>query len=108
MREKDLQLYGYDKQLNRFEDMKKHYVVCYDITSQSVRSKIARILETHGVRIQKSVFAITLSTGEVAKFQNKLKKLIKTDDVLLLLPVCANCHNQALYLGQHVPPVLVL
>jgi CRISPR-associated protein Cas2 len=38
---------------------KEHvYVFCYDIESLKVRNRIAKILEQHGCRVQKSVFEV--------------------------------------------------
>lgn len=88
--------------------MEKQYVVCYDISLQKTRAKVARLLEEYGVRVQKSVFAVCLHPAELATLKSLLQKHITGQDMLCVLPLCANCYGQAQYIGPHISPVLVV
>lgn len=44
------------------------YVISYDIESNKIRTKLAKLLEGYGVRIQYSVFECNLSDKRFKKF----------------------------------------
>lgn len=44
------------------------YVISYDIESNKIRTKLAKLLEGYGVRIQYSVFECSLSDKRFKKF----------------------------------------
>lgn len=48
------------------------WVVAYDISQNSRRAKIARLLVAKGVRLQKSVFLVQATRREVRRMLNEL------------------------------------
>lgn len=47
--------------------MKRAWVIAYDITKDRRRTRIAKRLETHGIRLQKSVFLVIGSPRSVRR-----------------------------------------
>jgi CRISPR-associated endonuclease Cas2 len=52
-------------------------LVCYDITSNKLRSKIENCMKDFGVRLQFSVFLCRLDAGGVIRCREKLQKVLK-------------------------------
>jgi CRISPR-associated endoribonuclease cas2 len=55
------------------------YVVAYDFSNNRLRSKIGKILENYGRRIQKSVFQCFLTTDQIHQFKKEANILLKTN-----------------------------
>lgn len=48
------------------------YIIAYDFSDNKKRSKISKILENYGTRIQKSVFKCSLHKGQLHFLKEKL------------------------------------
>ena len=55
------------------------YVVAYDFSNNRLRSKIGKILENYGRRIQKSVFQCFLTAGQLHQLKEEANILLKTN-----------------------------
>jgi CRISPR-associated protein Cas2 len=57
--------------------MNRHYIISYDISVSSLRTKLAQLLQRHGCeRLQKSVFlAPNISNEDLMALKMELKKL---------------------------------
>jgi len=71
------------------------YLICYDISKNSLRSKIANsILNTGLDRINKSVYLGTISKSSLTLLENNLSQLIslkgEPQDSLIMIPVQAH------------------
>lgn len=68
------------------------YLLCYDIKTNSIRSKIAKKLIENGFeRIQKSVYLATTNPQRNKILWNTLEKLILQDKgVVLVIPLSKN------------------
>ena len=51
------------------------YLVCYDVTDDRERSRVAKVVEGFGLRIQLSVFECRLTRTALADLQRKLLAL---------------------------------
>jgi len=82
----------------KFPKRVKNFVVIYDIfsdggerwlsLSEKRRAKIARFLLESGVRTQKSVFELTISSSEMEKLAKRIEKVAKLDrDKIYIYPV---------------------
>lgn len=81
--------------------MAVNVVVAYDIAADGDRAKVAAVLSRWGDRIQKSVFACTLSTDELDEVLARIEKTMKVDhDVVHVFFQCASCADQERLLGQ--------
>lgn len=83
--------------------MKQNFLVCYDISCNSRRSKLARRLEACGERVQYSVFHVRMEGVKFEKLQRTLVQLMDEDDELLFIPICKSCFAKAVRAGQPIP-----
>ena len=77
------------------------YVICYDITSDSRRKKVAELLLDQGDRIQFSAFECDLSSE---KELNRLTERIRSNidphtDSVRFYRICASCRAEKNCLG---------
>jgi len=66
-------------------------VVCYDIPADRRRNRVSKILESFGVRVQKSVFECDLQLKHIQKLKQKLTKVLKDEDSVRYYYLCAQC-----------------
>jgi CRISPR-associated endonuclease Cas2 len=71
------------------------HVIAYDITKDSLRTQVSKILAAHGTRVQKSVFELDLSLSQIATLLSQLNTLIEDGDNLRCYPLCQNCMERA-------------
>lgn len=78
------------------------YVVSYDIASDRLRNKIAKILEGYGVRIQYSVFECRLNEKKYKEMYGKLLELMAgaKEGNIRLYSLCENCLSKICTIGQ--------
>ena len=64
-------------------------VVCYDISDDQRRSRVADVLENYGVRVQYSVFECNLTDDELSKLKSTVESLImESDDHVRYYSLC--------------------
>lgn len=80
-------------------------VVAYDVADDNRRARVAALLQTHGDRIQQSVYLLTISPPRMEKILVTLRKLIDTSrDNIYVLDQCAECWSGHIELGvAHSP-----
>ena len=66
----------------------KHWLIIYDIRDVKRLSSIAKIMEGHGVRVQKSVFEAELAVSELDKLRGKIRKRMAAEDSVIFFDVC--------------------
>lgn len=77
------------------------YIICYDITSNSRRRKVADLLLDQGDRIQLSAFECQLASDkELNRLLDRIRSTIdlRTDSVRLYR-ICGSCLAQKIRLG---------
>ena len=89
------------------------YVVCYDVTNDKVRNKIAKILLKYGNRVQFSVFEVMLkSQDELKVLVGKLQAVADEHTNIRLYRLCENCREVSCDLdGERVawmPAVIIV
>lgn len=72
------------------------YLLSYDIASDSIRQKAARMLKKRGRRLQKSVFLLNCSQTRREKLEKELLAILEDEDSLLVFPLCEKCYADAL------------
>jgi CRISPR-associated protein Cas2 len=83
------------------------YVLAYDIASDKRRAKIARLMESLGLRVQGSVFEAYLTPAELEKLIRRARKaLLEKEDSLRIYTLCAACRAKVrtIGLGEVTPP----
>ncbi len=72
--------------------MEQPYLAIYDITDAKRLNKVANILQDYGVRIQKSVFELRLSTASRQLMEKRLRAVMdEQKDGIKLFPLCEAC-----------------
>lgn len=78
------------------------YVVSYDISSDKIRNKAAKILEGYGIRIQYSVFECRITEKEYEELCRKLIDLMgnRKEGNIRFYSLCRNCEKKIFAVGQ--------
>lgn len=78
------------------------YVVSYDISSDKLRNKVAKILEGYGTRIQYSVFECRLDEQKYKELYGKLAKQTQnmTEGSIRFYTICGRCEGKIQTIGQ--------
>lgn len=83
------------------------FLIVYDVAHAKQRARIARLLEGHGVRVQKSVFEADLSASELRHLVRHLRQLVEDADddacSVRLYTLCNTCAPRTLVLGDGPP-----
>jgi CRISPR-associated protein Cas2 len=61
------------------------YLVCYDVTSDDERQRVAKSLEGFGLRIQRSVFECRLTRTSLGALRTRLESLAPTTGSVVIL-----------------------
>ena len=81
------------------------YLICYDITENKKRRKIAKYLEGNSIRIQESVFVGDFTKPRYMEIRNQLIMLADIDgdsdgsDSVYMYPLCDSCWSKHWYIG---------
>ena len=67
------------------------YLIAYDVRDPVRLRRVAKHLKGYGTRIQFSVFRCRLSQRQVARLDWELKKIMDTEDDLLVIGLCSGC-----------------
>lgn len=82
------------------------WVACYDISDDKVRSIASAMLLSFGFeRVQRSVFIChDTDIPELLAELDKLKTRLSSDDLLFIIPLCADCQKSAIWVKGELPP----
>lgn len=73
-------------------------VIAYDVSDNKRRTKVVKILEKYGVRVNYSVFECILTEVKYQKMQQALEKQINPrEDQIVYYPICVNCFTKIVY-----------
>lgn len=86
------------------------YVISYDIESDKIRRKLAKLLEGYGVRIQYSVFECNLTDKRFQKLYKEVFKLTaeKSDGSVRFYSICKNCEDKIVTIGKPLNELTIL
>lgn len=78
------------------------YLITYDIAIDKRRTKLAKLLEGHGQRVQYSVFECDLNTKQINQLNRRLKRLLRPDegDNLRIYQLCSQCRSSISIIGN--------
>ena len=76
------------------------YIIAYDVQSNRMRRKLAKLLEGYGERMQLSVFEAELSRDELAELLARSEEWIAPGDSLRAYATCASCRSRVASLGR--------
>ena len=82
---------------------KQWYIICYDISDNRKRNRVATLLESMGQRVQKSVFECHLTAKEIETTREKLAKEINMEtDSVRIFNLCENCRRATRVIGTGI------
>ncbi len=83
------------------------HLIAYDISDDSRRIRLARLLLDYGPRVQKSVFEAELSGTALKELIQTAAKYVDEEDgdSLRFYPLCANCSERVTVIGATSPPL---
>lgn len=86
--------------------MKRFYVVCFDISDDRTRYRVAKVLKGYGYRVQKSVFECPqLTEKQLLTLMDRLERLIdRTTDTVRYYRQCRACLDDFEQTGVGRPP----
>lgn len=82
------------------------YIICYDISENPIRNRIAKYLESIARRIQRSVFTCEGSEARMHIVKSRLQALIESAEEprLVVAPLCAACESKLWQIGAAEEP----
>lgn len=76
-------------------------LICYDISRDSTRARVAALLQQWGERIQRSVFICTIEPADLSALTERLRQTIDPRaDAVHVVPLCGTCWDRIDVLGQ--------
>ena len=82
---------------------RSRYVVAYDIPDDRRRSRVAKVLEGYGARVQYSVFECPLNGKQFAALWKELKERVRpAEDSLRAYRLCPTCAGSMKTVGRAV------
>lgn len=79
------------------------YLICYDITDDKKRRKVADILEAYGLRVQKSAFEVDVNEKELDRLIECLQKICKNESIRFY-HLCRACIKKSFALSSEADP----
>lgn len=77
------------------------YVICYDISDDRRRTRVATTLLDFGARVQESVFVAHLDEELAGRMRERLERLVDPDwDRLHVFELCLACGDRGWALGM--------
>lgn len=78
------------------------YIVSYDISSDRLRNKVAKLLEGYGCRVQYSVFECEIAENHFHKLRGELTVLLtgSEDAGIRIYDLCGKCEKKILIIGE--------
>lgn len=81
------------------------WLLCYDISDDNQRQRLARMLEGWGIRVQYSVFECELAPSELRHLRGLVQDFIdEKQDSLRWYPLCEACIGKGQSLGKGIEP----
>lgn len=78
---------------------KHFYVVAYDVSDDKRRTKVVKVLEGLGTRVNLSVFECMLTDTQYRRMCGQLEKIaIRNEDHINVYPLCTECYARILYI----------
>lgn len=81
------------------------WLITYDIAEPRRLRQVAKLMEEHGVRLQRSVFECLLTPTDLQRLQRRLEKEIEEEeDGIKFFPLCKRCAQRLTELGPGADP----
>lgn len=76
------------------------YIVCYDLTDDLRRQRLADVLLDYGTRVEESVFECLLEPSLAGQMTDSIRNVVNAgEDKVLVYGLCENCAGKVSILG---------
>lgn len=73
-------------------------VIAYDIIDDRRRSRVVKVIERYGTRVNYSVFECMFTNVQFRNTQEEIAKLIiPKEDSVIYYPICVDCFSKIIY-----------
>lgn len=95
--------------MKRRSKKKSFWVVAYDVSDNLRRSRVVKVIEKVGIRVNYSVFECMLTDKQLEKLQAEIANLmLPSEDTVIFYPLCLDCFSKIVYLpGRRERPQVV-
>lgn len=76
------------------------YLVAYDITENKIRNRLSKYLSKYGVRLQKSVFIVSIQGHQRKGFVTGIENITGKKGDVALFRLCKGCRATAIRLAD--------
>ena len=78
-------------------------IVAYDIADERRLARVAKIVKDYGIRVQKSIFEVTVNDGVFAEMKGRIEDVIVEDeDGVKYFPLCEKCAGTVEIIGKGI------
>lgn len=81
----------------------KLYIIIYDISCNRRRSKISKLLESYGIRVQKSTFEVITSSTRIKHLAEELEELASLEGNVRIYPITKQGSLDTITINSHPP-----
>ena len=67
----------------------QYRLIAYDIRHPRRLARVAKCISSYAWRLQKSIFEAHVTADTMAQLEKRLNAIIRDDDSILILPICA-------------------
>lgn len=78
------------------------WLALYDISDEKRLRKVAKIFESFGLRMQKSVFELSTSRENLENIRWRVRRIIEKEDSVAYIPLCMYDYAGKMRLGKHL------
>jgi len=72
------------------------YLACFDISDDKQRRLVSRRLEHFGLRVQRSVFEVSIkNSNELKALKRELDQWVEADDDIRFYHLCLSCRKKS-------------
>lgn len=72
------------------------YLVCYDISDDTIRQRVSKVLSTYGDRVQNSVFEVVVrSVVELERLRERLIEVVEDELDVRFYRLCERCRSDS-------------
>ena len=80
-----------------------HWIILYDISDNRRLARVAKLLESYGIRVQYSVFETDADEKVVEHIKKRLAKIMNpAEDTVLILPLCEDDYKKQERHGKRI------
>jgi len=85
------------REMHRNTEEWDRILVIYDVATDKNRNRVVRILESYGIRVQRSAFECHLNYKRIDSMKNQLKKCLSDKDSIRIYRICESCFDVGKY-----------